>query len=69
MNTNKQKNANYQARIAIDIFTNKSMLLFSHHLNQFTKLHGSFTELFIVRSAVNELCIALCLIMIYNNAQ
>ena len=69
MNINKQTNANYQNKLAIEIFTNKSMLLFGHHLNQLTKLHHSFIKVFIVRSAVNKLYNALSLITIYNNAQ
>ena len=64
----KQTNANCQKKLVIVIFTNKSMLLLVHHLNQLTKLHHSFIELFIVWSAVDNVYIALCLIMIYNNA-
>ena len=69
MNIYKQTNANYQARFVIVIFTNKSMLLFGHQLYHLTKLHHSFIELFIVWPAAYNLYIALCLIMIYNNAQ
>ena len=65
MHKYKQTNANYQKKLVIVIFTNKSMLVFGHHLNQLIKLHHSF----IVRSAVNELYNALSLIIIYKNAQ
>ena len=50
MNINKLTNANCQARFVIVIFTNKYTLVFGHHLNQLTKLHHSFIELFIVQS-------------------
>ena len=69
MNIHKPTNANYQARFVIVIFTNKSMLLFGHHLHQLTKLYHSFIKLVDVWSAVDDVYIALCLIMIYNNAQ
>ena len=46
------------------------MLLFGHQLHhyQLTKLHYSFIKLFIVWSAVDDVYIALYLIMIYNKA-
>ena len=68
MNTNKLTNANCQARFVIVIFTNKYTLVFGHHLNQLTKLYHSFIKLMDVQFAVHNLYIALCLIMIYNNA-
>ena len=67
MNINKQINIYIQARLVFGIITNKLMLLFSHLLNQLTKLHYSFIKIFIVWSAVNNLSIAVCLI--YNYAQ
>ena len=67
--TNKQTHAYIQARFVIVIFTNKSMLLFGHLLNQLTKLHQNFIKIFIVWPVVDDVYIALCLIMIYNNAQ
>ena len=69
MNINKQTNASIQAKVVIVIFTNKSMLLLVHQLYQLTKLHHSFIKIFIVRPAAHNLYIALCFIMIYNNAQ
>ena len=45
------------------------MLLFGYHLHQLTKLYHSFIKLVDVWSAVDDVYIALCLIMIYNNAQ
>ena len=70
MNTNKQTNK-YQllTRLVFEIFTKISILLLFHQLYQLTKLHHSFIELFDVRPAAQNLYIALCLIMIYNNAQ
>ena len=44
------------------------MLLFGHHINQLTELHHSLIKLFDVWPAVDDVYIALCLIMIYNNA-
>ena len=66
MKINKQTNAHYETRFVIDIFTNKSMLLFGHQVYQLTELHHSFIKAFIVWSAVDDIYFALCLIMIYN---
>ena len=72
---NKERNINrptityIQARFAIVIFINNLMLLFGHHLHQLTKPPQIFIKIFIVLFAVDDVYIALCLIMIYNNAQ
>ena len=68
MNINGQTNASIHTRVVIVIFTNKSMLLLVHQLYQLTELHHSFMKVFMVWSAVDDVYIALCLIMIYNNA-
>ena len=47
-------------KLVIVLFTNKSMLLFCHQLYQLTKLHHSIIKAFIVRSAVDDVYIALC---------
>ena len=69
MSKYKQTNTSTQARLENVIFINKSMLSFGHQLYQLTKLHHSFIKLLMVRSAVDHVFIALCLIMIYSNAQ
>ena len=45
------------------------MLLLGHQLNQLTKPPQIFMKILIVLSAVDDVYIALCLIMSYNNAQ